>query len=49
MTFLAIIFATIGILALFVGLVWLGRHVAFRPPVEDAPPASWITKQRGDR
>ena len=33
----------------FIGIVALARHLAFRPPVEDPPPASWITKQRGDR
>ncbi len=29
----------------FIGIVALARHLAFRPPVEDTPPASWISKQ----
>ena len=29
----------------FIGIVSLARHLAFRPPVEDPPPASWISKQ----
>ena len=29
----------------FIGIASLARHLAFRPPVEDPPPASWISKQ----
>ena len=29
----------------FIGIVALARHLAFRPPVEGQPPASWISKQ----
>ena len=37
------------ILATFacIGIVSLARHLAFRPPVEDPPPASWISKMEG--
>ena len=28
----------------FIGIVSLARHLAFRPPAEDSPPASWISK-----
>ena len=30
-----------------IGIVSLARHLAFRPPVEDTPPASWISKMEG--
>lgn len=46
---LTIAAACIGILFFFAAIIWLGRRVSFRPPLEDPPPASWITKQRGDR
>ena len=32
------------IAAACIGIVSLARHLAFRPPVEDPPPASWISK-----
>ena len=31
----------------FIGIVSLARHLAFRPPAEDTPPASWISKMEG--
>ena len=31
----------------FIGIVSLARHLAFRPPVEATPPASWISKMEG--
>ena len=31
----------------FIGIVSLARHLAFRPPVEDPPPASWVSKMEG--
>ena len=31
----------------FIGIVALGNHLAFRPRVEDPPPASWISKMEG--
>ena len=31
----------------FIGIVSLARHLAFRPPAEDSPPASWISKMEG--
>lgn len=40
--------ATLGILALFGFCIWLGHHLAFRPPVDDPPPASWLAKMRGE-
>ena len=43
MTFLAIILAPFA----FIGIVALGNHLAFRPRVEDPPPASWISKMEG--
>ena len=43
MTFLAIILAPFA----FIGIVSLARHLAFRPTVEDPPPASWISKMEG--
>ena len=33
------------IAAASIGIVSLARHLAFRPPVEGQPPASWISKQ----
>ena len=30
-----------------IGIVALGNHLAFRPRVEDPPPASWISKMEG--
>lgn len=42
MTILTITLATIGFLGF---MLWLGIHLAFRPPVDDPPPASWISKQ----
>lgn len=44
MTFLTITFASIGALCFFGFLAWLGRRLAMRPPLEGAPPASWIAK-----
>jgi len=44
MTFLTITFASIGVLAFLAALTWLGRRLAMRPPVEDAPPASWLAR-----
>ena len=32
------------IAAASIGIVSLARHLAFRPPAEDSPPASWISK-----
>ena len=33
----------------FIGIVALARHLAFRTPVEDPPPVSWISKmERGE-
>ena len=31
----------------FIGIVALARHLAFRPPVEGPPPASWLAKMEG--
>ena len=31
----------------FIGIVSLARHLAFRPTVEDPPPASWVSKMEG--
>ena len=31
----------------FIGIVALARHLAFRPPAEDSPPVSWISKMEG--
>lgn len=31
----------------FIGIVALARHLAFRPLVEDPPPASWVSKMEG--
>ena len=39
--------ATIGIPMAAFGIVALARHLAFRPRVEDPPPASWISKMEG--
>ena len=35
------------IAAASIGIVSLARHLAFRPPVEDTPPAPWISKMEG--
>jgi hypothetical protein len=35
------------IAAASIGIVSLARHLAFRPRVEDPPPASWISKMEG--
>ena len=32
----------------FIGIVSLARHLAFRPRVEDPPPASWIARMEGE-
>ena len=32
----------------FIGIVALARHLAFRPRVEDPPPASWIARMEGE-
>ena len=45
MTFLAIAAACIVIPLAAFGIVALARHLAFRPLVDDPPPASWISKQ----
>lgn len=45
MTFLAILFATIGILALFVVLVIWGHVIGFDRRPEDPPPASWLARE----
>ena len=29
----------------FIGIASLARHLAFRPPVEDPPPASWLARE----
>ena len=42
---LTIAAASIGIPLAAFGIVALARHLAFRPLVEDPPPASWISKQ----
>ena len=46
---LTIAAASIGIPLAFIGIVSLARHLAFRPPVEDPPPVSYLTKMNGDR
>ena len=35
------------IAAASIGIVSLARHLAFRPPVDDPSPASWISKMEG--
>ena len=47
MTILTIVAACIGIPLAAFGIVALARHLAFRPPVDDPPPASWISKMEG--
>lgn len=32
----------------FIGIVALARHLAFRPPLEDPPPASWLARMDGE-
>ena len=47
---LTIAAACIGIVALAaIGIVALARHLAFRPLVEDPPPASWLAEMEGGR
>lgn len=36
------------IAAASIGIVALARHLAFRPRVDDTPPASWISKMDGE-
>lgn len=45
MTILTIAAACIGIPLAAIGIVALGNHLAFRPPVEDTPPASWLARE----
>lgn len=47
MTILTIAAACIGIPLAAIGIVALARHLAFRTPVEDPPPASWLAKMEG--
>ena len=47
MTILTIAAASIGIPLAAIGIVALARHLAFLPPVEDTPPASWLAKMEG--
>ena len=44
MTLITITLACIGILAMLAFLAYLGRHLAMRPPLEGAPPASWLAR-----
>lgn len=43
--FLAIIFATIGILGFFLALAIWGRCIGFDRRPEDPPPASWLARE----
>ena len=42
---LTIAAACIGIPLAAFGIVALGNHLAFRPRVEDPPPASWLARE----
>ena len=42
---LTIAAACIGIPLAAFGIVALGNHLAFRPRVEDPPPASWLYEE----
>ena len=45
MTIITIAAASIGIPLAAIGIVALGNHLAFRPRVEDPPPASWLARE----
>lgn len=48
MTLLTITAASIGILFFFAAIIWLGRRVSFRPPLEDPPQVTWLARMEGE-